>query len=297
MKVVFHRAIGLIPVMGVVLLLASACSLGSLANGLLIDQTDTPPAPTAKVEHFPTPTATPTAVSCKETTGHVERVAIPSKLLPPTLWVSVYTPPCFSVTPEEPYPVLYLLHGQNMDDSYWLGLGVGEIADAAITAGQRSFLIVMPYEERQYDPVGDSKFLEGVMQELLPWVEANYPVCLERECRAIGGISRGAGWAVHIDLRSFDTFGAVGAHSLALMPNDRWYVSHLLETHTAGEFPRIYMDRGDKDYLANDPDLFDQTLTINGIAHEYHIAPGSHERAYWQAHVAEYMQWYMQGWP
>jgi enterochelin esterase-like enzyme len=278
--------------MGVLLTLASACTM------LPVLQPSAPATstPAEKLERFPTPTATPTPAGCTETSGRIERRAIPSKLLSSTLWISVYTPPCYSPTPAELYPVLYLLHGQGMNDSYWSGLGAGEIADEAILAGQKPFLMVMPYEERNYDAPSDSKFPDAVMKELLPWVEANYPVCAERECRAIGGISRGGGWAVHIALRNFETFGAVGAHSMGLMPNDRWYVSHLLETYTVADFPRFYVDRGEDDFLAGDIDLFENTLTTNGILHEYHVSPGRHEGAYWQAHVAEYMQWYMQGW-
>jgi len=242
----------------------------------------------------PIPTATPTG--CTETSGNIERIKVPSELLEGGLWISLYKPPCYEVTPETPYPVLYLLHGQGMDDTFWLGLGVAEIADRAIINGQIPFLMVMPFEERNFDPIGDSKFDEALIQELLPWVDANYPTCTLRECIAIGGISRGGGWAVHVALRNFDTFGAVGAHSMGLMANDRWYVSHLLETHTIAEFPRFYVDRGEDDYLAGDIDLFEAALTSNGIPHDYHVAPGRHDAAYWQAHVAEYMKWYMLGW-
>lgn len=279
-------------VLGVFLTLASACTM------LPVQQLSTPAISTATeiLERFPTPIESPTPAGCMETSGHIERIAVPSKLLAPSLWISVYTPPCFSQTPDQPYPVLYLLHGQGMDDSYWPGLGVGEIVDEAILAGQRPFLMVMPYEERNFDAPSDSKFPDAVMQEMLPWVEANYPVCSERDCRAIGGISRGGGWAVHIALRNFDTFGVVGAHSMGLMSNDRWYVAHLLETHSIADFPRFYVDRGEDDYLAGDIDLFEAALTGNDIPHEYHVSPGRHEGAYWQAHVAEYMQWYMQGW-
>ncbi len=244
----------------------------------------------------PTPLPTATPAGCTETSGSIERVAVPSALLEGTLWVSVYTPPCYSAQPETPYPVLYLLHGQGQDDSLWPNMGLQAIVDEAIVAGQAPFLIVMPFEERNFDAVGDSKFPAAVMEELLPWVEANYPVCTERACRAIGGISRGGGWAVHIALRNFETFGTVGAHSMGLMPGDWWYVGHLLETHTASEFPRIYMDRGENDYLAEDIDLFESALTNGGIAHEFHLWPGQHELAYWQAHIADYLHWYMQGW-
>ena len=243
----------------------------------------------------PIPTSTPTG--CTETSGSVERVKVPSELLEGGLWISMYKPPCYEATPETPYPVLYLLHGQGMDHTFWLGLGVANIADRAIVNGQSPFLMVMPFEERNFDPIGDSKFDEALIQELLPWVDANYPTCTLRECRAIGGISRGGGWAVHVALRNFDTFGAVGAHSLGLMAGDWWYVGHLLESYKPAEFPRFYVDRGEQDYLAKDIDLFERALTNGNIPHEYKISPLGHEGAYWQAHVEEYMDWYMQGLP
>jgi len=243
-----------------------------------------------------TPSATPVPIGCQEIEGSIERVKVPSEMLEGGLWISLYKPPCYTESPQTPYPVLYLLHGQGMDDGFWLGLGVAQIADQAISSGQQPFLMVMPYEERNFDPAGESKFGDALVQELLPWVEANLPVCAERTCRAIGGISRGGGWAVHLALRNFDTFGAVGAHSMGLMAGDWWYVGHLLESHTAADFPRLYVDRGEADYLAKDIDLFESALANGGVAHDYHVSPGAHEAAYWQAHVAEYMEWYMQGW-
>jgi enterochelin esterase-like enzyme len=272
----------------------------SLVIGCVPARTPGGELPTAatSIEAVPTsaPHATPTKTGCTETSGSVERIKVPSELLEGGLWISLYKPPCYKVDPATPYPVLYLLHGQGMDDTFWLGLGVADIANRAIVNGQKPLLMVMPFEERNFDPMGDSKFDEALLQELIPWVDGNYPTCTLRECRAIGGISRGGGWAVHLTLRNFDTFGAVGAHSMGLMAGDWWYVGHLLETHNASEFPRIYVDRGEDDYLAEDIDLFESALAFNKIAHEYHVSPGRHEAAYWQAHVADYMQWYMLGW-
>jgi len=257
--------------------------------------------PTATENPTPAATATPqvTAIpeGCGETSGRIERIKLPSEILAGGLWVTVYTPPCFDGDGGTLYSVLYLLHGQNMDDNYWIQLGAAAIADKAILAGQAPFLMVMPYEERNFDPPGSSNFDDAVVQELIPWVDATYPVCTERACRAIGGISRGGGWAVHIALRNFNTFGSVGAHSMGLMAGDWWYVSHLLETYKPAEFPRFYVDRGEQDYLAKDIDLFERTLANGSIPHEFVISPLGHENAYWQAHVGDYMDWYMQGLP
>ena len=215
-------------------------------NPVVIETATATTAPTIT----PTTAATPTEAGCQETSGSVARVQVPSAFLASPMWVSVYTPPCYSTHAEEPYPVLYLLHGQAMDDNYWQTLGATRIADEAILAGERPFLMVMPFEERNFDPAGESGFDEALIQELIPWVDEQYPTCTLRECRAIGGISRGGGWAVHVALRNFELFGAVGAHSMGLMGGDLWQVAQLLETHKKEEFPRIYIDRGEDDYLA-----------------------------------------------
>jgi len=259
---------------------------------------------TSDIQRFPTstptttsaPSATPTETGCQESSGSVARVQIPSQFLASPLWVSVYTPPCYADQPEEAYPVLYLLHGQNMDDSYWQTLGATKIADEAIQAGERPFLIVMPYEERNFEPIADSGFDEALIRELIPWVDGQYPTCTARECRAIGGISRGGGWAVDAALRNFELFGTMGAHSVGLLGGDSWQVAQLLNTYDTSAFPRIYMDRGENDFLAEYIDQFEAVLTASGITHEFVISPGAHDGNYWQAHVQEYMRWYMAGW-
>jgi enterochelin esterase-like enzyme len=244
----------------------------------------------------PIPTSTPKIDDCRTRPGDVVRIIFRSDVLNDPYTVSIYTPPCYDETAEVKYPVLYLLHGQNMDDSFWLSLGAAEIVDEMISNGSAPFLMVMPFEEKNFDPPTESKFGESIINELIPWVEDHYSVCTERDCRAIGGISRGGGWAMRLAMRNFDTFGAVGGHSLGPMAGDWWQAQKHLETHTPDEYPCIYIDRGEDDFLATDIDSFEKVLASNGIPHEYYINPGKHTVEYWQAHVAEYLQWYAEGW-
>lgn len=245
----------------------------------------------------PTSTSTATARPCDRTRGGtVTRHEMKSSLLPHPYTVSVYTPPCYGEEEGAAYPVLYLLHGQNMDDTFWLSLGAADIVDEMIARGGPSFLMVMPYEVENFDPPSESKFYDAILTELLPWVEENYDVCTSRECRAIGGVSRGGGWAMRLAARNFDTFGAVGAHSMGLMAGDAWQIQKHLDTRTRGEYPRIYLDRGEDDFLYEGIDYFVEILVENDIPHEFHIFPGRHEEAYWKAHVADYLEWYAAGW-
>jgi len=259
-------------------------------------QTATPTeTATPTVTPTATATATATATPCTATVGTVESVSVPSGALGVALPASIYLPPCYN--PSGNYPVLYLLHGQGMDDTYWISLGVTGIADKAIELGQTPFIMVFPFEERNLDDNSTSKFPDAIIDDLIPWVDSNYATCTQKVCRAIGGISRGGGWAIKLAMRYIDLFGTLGGHSYGLMFGDSNWVQKQLENHTIDDFPRIYLDRGDQDSLAPDIDYFVKVLLANGIRPIFHIYPGGHTRSYWRTHVQEYMDFYMDSWP
>lgn len=249
----------------------------------------------AASEAAPTVTAAPTPTQTCEAAGQIAQYKIDSAALGEKLTFTVYLPPCYDALRPGGYPVLYLFHGQNMDDTFWPSIGITSAADDAFRVGHQPFIMVFPYEVHNWDLPAESHFGEAIMQDLFPWVEAQYNVCTRRACQAIGGLSRGGGWAMHIALTNFDTFGSVGLHSFGYFSGDLYRVQNLLQTYTPGDFPRIYIDRGDQDYLHEDIDLYEQNLTATGVVHEYVINPGVHEKAYWQSQVQNYLTWYMQG--
>ncbi len=68
----------------------------------------------------------------------------------------------------------------------------------------------MPYEEYSLEDPADSSFGKLITQGLLPWLDQHYNTCTERACRAIGGMSRGAAWAVRLGFTDWKDFGEVG---------------------------------------------------------------------------------------
>lgn len=284
----------------IILILLSSCQARGLQPASSAAESTNIPVSITKEFFTSTPVSafTPTVEvdDCLSKPGKVERVEFKSEALNDPYTVSIYLPPCYGNDPQTKYPVLYLLHGQNMDDTFWLSLGAAKITDQLIADGSQPFLMVMPFEENNFDPAPESKFGDSVINELIPWVESHYSVCSERPCRAVGGISRGGGWALRLAMRNFEMFGAVGAHSPGPMAGDWWQAQKHLETHTPDDYPRIYIDRGEDDFLQKDIDSFEKVLSSNGIPHEFHIFPGSHNLDYWQEHVAGYLQWYAEGW-
>ncbi|MCD6577429.1 MAG: hypothetical protein J7K66_05390 [Anaerolineaceae bacterium] len=229
--------------------------------------------------------------------GHVERYLIDSELMDGDLYFSVYFPPCYSEIELDGYPVLYALHGQNFDDKMWVDLGAAEIADTLILSGEvEPFLIVMPYEEFFFRKVTGNNFPVALVEEIIPWVEKNFNVCTERECRAIGGISRGASWAMRIGFSEWERFGSIGAHSVPIFRGDITRLSYWLAPISYGKQPRIYMDIG-----ASDPEVkaacnFENALNENDVPNEWHLNKGNHNEEYWEAHMEEYLRWYSEGW-
>ena len=232
-----------------------------------------------------------------DSSGEVRCFLFDPELMNEELYVSVYIPPCYDPDFEGGYPVLYLLHGQEFNDSMWLDLGAGEIADDLINSGAvQPFLMVFPYEEFYYREADNNAFPDTIMEEVIPFVESSFNTCAERECRAIGGISRGASWAIRIGLESWDMFSAIGAHSLPTFSGDVGRLPNWLENIPDESVPLIYMDIGRFDPEVKLAYSFEQVLNEKGVPHEWHLNEGRHNTDYWAAHIREYLLWYASGW-
>jgi len=237
-------------------------------------------------------------LACWQEAGRKEQGSLSSRLLRLPLEFIVYLPPCYDQETDSRYPVLYLIHGQNYNNDQWDRLGADEAADALIASGDvPPFIIVMPRDRSWAQPTEDH-FGEVLADQLVPYIDAHYRTRAERAYRAIGGLSRGAGWAVHLGLSRWELFGAIGAHSLPVFWSDTAHIRPWLKAIPADALPRIYLDIGEKDRpsILESATWFESLLTEQGIPHEWHLFPGYHEEAYWQAHVEAYLRWYAAGW-
>jgi len=242
------------------------------------------------------PTSKQNDVKCDDS-GTIQRYQIDSTFLDGPLYFSVYFPPCYQEEPAPAYPVLYALHGQNFNDMMWVDLGAAEITDRLILEEESlPFLIVMPYEEFFFRGADVNNFPSALQQEIIPFVEQSFNVCIEKECRAIGGISRGASWAMRIGLELWDFFGAIGAHSLPTFSGDITNLPLWLDEVPFGEEPRIFLDTGRFDPEVKSAYRFENILSQKGIPHAWHLNEGRHNEAYWREHMEAYLRWYSEGW-
>ncbi len=252
------------------------------------------PSPTT----VPTPTPSPTPWACWHQGGTLRTVALDSPHLSSPLAVVIYLPPCYDQQPQARYPVLYLFHGQNFDEHQWTRLGVPQVADRLIAAGEMPPLIVVMPGERTWVQPADTGFDEAVLETLMPWVEAHLHTRNERRYRAVGGLSRGASWAIHLGLSHWELFGSIGGHSPPIFWEDVGRVQGWLRAIPEGQWPRIYLDigRGDQQQILASARWFEQLLTQGEYPHEWHFNLGRHNEDYWRAHVEAYLRWYTEPW-
>ncbi len=253
------------------------------------------PTPTPAATATPTPNPTP---ACWYAGGEIVSASLPSRYLTYRMPVLVYLPPCYDQQPTRRYPVLYLIHGQNFDQTQWVRLGAPAVADRLIASGQAPpFIIVMP-GERTWEQPRNTGWDETFLQVLMPWVESHFRTRNDRYDRAIGGLSRGASWAIHLGLSHWELFGSIGGHSPPVFWEDVPHIRSWLREIPPGEWPRIYLDIGDADQqqITESARWFEGVLTQEGVPHEWHFNIGRHNEAYWHRHVEAYIRWYVAPW-
>jgi enterochelin esterase-like enzyme len=247
---------------------------------------------------IPNPTASPTSLECWDAGGGIETGSLATDLLRLPLDYRVYLPPCYRQQPERRYPLLVLIHGQSYNDDQWDRLGADETADRLIAAGEIEPLIIVMPRDRFGGQPSENNFARVLVEELLPHVDQTYRTLDERGFRAVGGLSRGGGWAVHLALTYWDTFSALGGHSPAIFFDDAQRMRVYLDEIPPDSMPRIYLDIGDRDRpeIMRAAIWFEELLNQRGIPHEWYLFSGFHTEEYWQAHLETYLRWYTRTW-
>ncbi|MBL7749911.1 MAG: hypothetical protein JNN29_00935 [Chitinophagaceae bacterium] len=145
--------------------------------------------------------------------GKIDYRYYDSKALGTTRPLLIYTPPGFKAGSGKKYPVLYLIHGGSDTEETWTKVGKANlIADNLIAAGKcPELIIVMPYGNVRPSPMPD--FTKDMMNDVIPFIEANYPVKTEAASRAIAGFSVGGGQTLNIGLTNTDKFAYIFSYA------------------------------------------------------------------------------------
>jgi len=252
----------------------------------------------------PIPTHTPTIVPPEEPTatpqncltkpGNIESGKV--EITNPAQEYLIYLPPCYYEKIDQKYPVLYLLHGQTYTSDQWLRLGAVEALDQLIMSGEaRPFIVVFP-DDRYWNLEAGPGFGDRLVDGLIPYIDQTYRTVASRNYRAIGGLSRGAGWALRLGLSRWDLFTVIGLHSLAVFKQDGSRIEKWLKAIPQKSQPSIFIDIGDNDPELAETQRVEAQLNTARVPHEWHLYQGTHTEEYWQAHTMEYIEWYAEQW-
>ena len=212
----------------------------------------------------------------------------------------VYLPPCYGLDGGD-YPTLYMFGGNIHDDAIWDNLGLDEAAEAAISSGTiPPLLIVMPDNGWLANTTtsGPDSYEGFVLDELIPYIEATYRARAEASGRAVGGLSRGGYWSLMMAFRRPDLFRSVAAHSPALIDSHAGSNEDPRQTGATNDLGdlRVWIDIGERDPYLTEARPLHEALSAAGVAHEWWVEPGTHDEAYWQARLGQYLAWYSDGW-
>jgi len=146
--------------------------------------------------------------------GNVQQILFPSKSTSISRRAFVYSPPAYGKDKNKRYPVLYLQHGWGEDETAWTNQGRANlIMDNLIAEGKITpFIIVMTYGMTNEIKFGGLRsfditpFQTVLVDELIPYVDANFNTIADQQHRAMAGLSMGGMETHTITLNNTDVF-------------------------------------------------------------------------------------------
>jgi enterochelin esterase-like enzyme len=231
--------------------------------------------------------------------GKLEMVEYDSKSVGNKRKAFVYTPPGYS--PDEKYPVLYLLHGIGGDEGEWRRGGHPEIILDNLIADKKAvpMIILMPNGRAQpNDRAGTNamatapafaKFDQDLLKDLIPFVQSKYSVKTDRENRALAGLSMGGGQSLNFGLGNLDTFAWIGGFSSA--PNTKPAAELVPDPEEAErQLKLLFISCGNKDGLIRVSQGVHAYLKEKNVPHTWHVDEHAHDFQHWKKALYHFAQ-------
>jgi len=153
--------------------------------------------------------------------------------------IFVYTPPDYEKNAAERYPVLYLQHGGGEDERVWIEMGrTNLILDNLLAEGKvKPMIVVMEtsYMPGAFGPPaggagrgaapgagrgfggfggpGGGPYGQLMVNDLIPWIDANFRTRTDRDHRAMAGLSMGGMQTAAVTMANLDKFSHIGLFS------------------------------------------------------------------------------------
>jgi len=233
----------------------------------------------------------------------LKEITYDSKTTGTTRKANIILPPNYDEAKK--YPVLYLLHGIGGDHNEWLGAEPVTVISNLIADGQaKEMIVVIPNVRARANDEGNppdiynfehfkafDNFINDLRDDLMPFVNANYPVLTDQKNTAIAGLSMGGRETLYIGLSMPETFGYFGAFTPApgLLKYTNFGVTEEgLFTKESFTLPEgadnfVMINAGASDDIVKIwPETYSKTLEENGVAHIFYVTEGGHDFVVWK---------------
>ncbi len=194
---------------------------------------------------------------------------------------------------DKKYPVLYALHGYWQNEDTLISeedesMRLRQIIGNAIAAGEaEDMIVVFPYiyasdTQDACTAMDDANnaaydnFINELTNDLMPYIEANYPVLTGKDNTALTGFSMGGRESLYIVNQRPDLFGYVGA--ICPAPGVSPGLIAESDFRFAEESPYLLMlTAGSNDTVVYDsPAGYHNILTSNNVPHIWHYVNGGY---------------------
>ncbi len=235
--------------------------------------------------------------------GQVREILFPSKSTNSSRRAFVYTPPGYEKDLDKRYPVLYLQHGWGEDETGWSNQGkVNLIMDNLIAEGKAEpFIIVMTYGMTNEVKIGGLRnfdikpFQTVLIDELIPYIDANFRTLTDQPHRAMAGLSMGGFETKLITTANLDKFSYIGLFSGgSFSPED--------VNNTPGfkdKIKLVFVSFGSRELenrrpggpFGGDPKENTEAISKEGINAHFYVSPKTaHEWQSWRRSLHEFAQ-------
>jgi enterochelin esterase-like enzyme len=213
-----------------------------------------------------------------------DNIRIDSKILGYTLQYRVYEPE--QAKQKKELASIYLTDGQG----YLRNGKLDKVLDREIESGNIYPVIAIFVDSRDPDKLSNNRrnsqllcntdYAKFYMEELIPTIETNFNVKIDREHRAIAGLSFGGLNAACFGLVASQSFGNIGMHS----PANTHYLKLLSKLYKESELLplKMFMSVGTKKDNTKAARKFHRTLKEKGYDVNYIEVPFGHEWRNWR---------------
>ena len=217
----------------------------------------------------------------------------------------VYTPAEYenAKNAKKRYPVLYLQHGMGEGETSWALQGkMQHIMDNAIASGEAVPMLVVMESGDIKQPFGGgnnqagrseygASFYPVLLNDLIPYIDANFRTKSDRENRAMAGLSWGGHQTFDVVLQNLDKFAWLGTFSGAIFGLDVKTAYNGVFAN-ADEFNKkihyMYMNWGSDDFIKSG-DIVRQLRELGIKVDSSESAGTGHEFLTWRRGLHEFI--------